>query len=146
MADKASMGSVSAASAPARKVRHMNSTFRTHRWLAGSGLALLVLTGLGCDAENTAHPPMDDVDPAWSCRADAHGVLRARGSVTNQSSKPSLYLVTVDFAIGGRAFDFVTERIDDVDPGETVEVEASVFDAPDGEPDCIVSDVERFEA
>lgn len=124
----------------------MNRTTRTHRWLAGSGLALLVLAGLGCDAENTVHPPMDDVDPAWSCQIDADGVLRAQGSVTNRSSKPSLYLVTVDFAVDGRSFDFVTESIDDVDPGETAEVYASAFDAPDGDADCVVSDVERFEA
>ena len=124
----------------------MTTTTRTHRWLAGSGLALLALTGLGCDAENTAHPPMDDVDPVWSCHAGVDGVVRAQGSVTNRSSKPSFYLVTVDFAVGGRSFQSVTESIDDVEPGETVEVEASVLDAPEGEPACFVSDVDRFKA
>jgi hypothetical protein len=124
----------------------MTSTTHLHRWLAGSGLVLLAAAGLGCSAESSTHPPMDDVDPPWTCQADDDGVVRAQGSVTNRSSKTSFYIVTVDFAVAGRSFDSVTETVDDVAPGETVEVEASAFDAPDGKPACAVSDVERFKA
>jgi hypothetical protein len=120
-------------------------TTRTHRLLAAGGLTLLIMGGLGCTDES-AHPPMDDVDPAWTCSTEADGVVRATGSVTNHSSKSSFYIVTIDFAISGRSFGSATSTVDEVAPGETVVLEAAARDAPTGEPTCVVSDVERFKA
>ena len=123
----------------------MTSTTGTDRWLVGGGLALLAVAGLGCSAES-AHPPIDDVSTSWTCEAGADGLLRATGTVTNHSSKPSFYVVTVDFALDGRSFDSSTATADEVEPGETVRLEASVDDPPAGDHDCFVSDVERFKA
>ena len=122
----------------------MTSSKRTNRWRAGCGLALLAGASFGCSAENTANPPIDDVDTAWDCKVGADGVLRAAGTVTNHSSKASFYMVTVDFALGGRSFDSVTTTADHVAPGESIRLEASVSDPPSGEHDCFVSGVERF--
>jgi hypothetical protein len=123
----------------------MTNSNRTNRWLAGSGLALLALCGLGC-ADESANPPMADVDASFTCDSDADGALRARGSVTNHSSKPSFYVVTIDFTVDGRSFESATGTVDDVAPGETAPIEVAAFEAPEGDLDCFVSDVDRFKA
>ncbi len=124
----------------------MTFTQRTTRCLAGSSLALLAAVSLGCSAENSAHPPIDDIGSSWECGTGTDGVLRAAGTVTNHSSQLSFYLVTVDFALDGHSFDSATTTADGVAPGETVRVEASISDPPAGDHDCFVSDIDRYKA
>jgi hypothetical protein len=66
--------------------------------------------------------------------------------VTNHSSKSSVYLITVDFTVDGESFDTGLAFADDVDPGESVALQATASDPPAGDADCVVSDVQRFKA
>ena len=124
----------------------MTFTQRTTRCLAGSGLALLAAVSLGCSAENTAHPPTDDIGRLVGVRDRNRRRASRPGTVTNHSSKPSFYLVTVDFALDGHSFDSATTTADGVAPGETVRLEASISDPPAGDHDCFVSDIDRYKA
>ena len=123
----------------------MTHTTRIHRWLAGSGLALIALGGLGCSGDSTTHAAVDDLDSNWSCTTES-GVAKARGSVTNHSSEPSFYIVTVDFRAEGRRFESTAHSRDGVAPGETADIEVAVADAPAGDVECAVRDIERFKA
>jgi hypothetical protein len=124
----------------------MTSTTRSHHWLAGCGIVVAAAAlGLGC-ADESAHPPMADVGQEWTCSAGPDGTLRASGAVTNHSSKPSFYLVTIEFTVDGVPFDTTTATVDDVGPGETARIESTVLHAPAGDPECVVSDVDRFKA
>ena len=99
-----------------------------------------------CDVERgTSHPPSNDVNPGWTCQVE-RGRVRSSGTITNQSSKPSLYVIDVEFRLDGGVVDRSTVGIDDVDPGETAYVETSSFDVVDDDVTCHVVSVDRFEA
>jgi hypothetical protein len=125
----------------------MTTAKRTHRWLAGSGLAaILAASGFGCSGENTANPPLDDIDHPWACATGEDGVVRAEGTVTNRSSKPSSYVVTVEFTDDGEDLGSASASVDHVDPGETTELIVSSGETAHGDADCTVDDVARFKA
>jgi hypothetical protein len=123
------------------------SSTRAHRRsltvAAGLLAALAALTA--CDGATT-HPPLDDVDPGWVCDT-TDDTIRAVGTITNHSSQPSFYVVSVEF----RAPDGeVAERsgsVDGVGPGETVTIGVTADDfVADGDVSCHVSDVTRLRA
>ncbi len=72
--------------------------------------------------------------------------MRSSGTITNQSSKPSFYVIDVEFRLDGRVVDHSSVGIDDVDPGETARVETSSSDVVDDDVTCHVVNVDRFEA
>ena len=113
--------------------------------IALAALAAPVVFGLAaCDTE-TANPPLRDVDQGWQCQPD-DGLVHATGSVTNHSSKPSFYVVTVSFFADGVEFDHATATADGVAAGATAPVSASTGERPSGDVTCAVTDVERFKA
>ena len=118
----------------------------TTKRLALAALALPLAFGLGaCDPDESSNPPQDDVDAGWTCVAE-DGLVRSEGSVTNHSSKPSFYLVTVTFSSEGEQFGSATASVDGVESGATAQLAASADVTPAGDLSCVVSEVERFKA
>ena len=123
------------------------STSRRRHFVIGAAIALIACFALSaCDVEGgTSHPPRNDVNPGWTCQVE-RGRVRSSGTITNQSSKTSFYVIDVEFRLDGRVVDHSTAGIDDVDPGETAYVETSSSDVVDGDVTCHVASVDRFEA
>ena len=121
-------------------------TTKTTKLVALAALALPLAFGLGaCDPDESTNPPMDDVDPGWTC-VEEDGLVRSEGSVTNHSSKASFYLVTVTFYADGARLDSSTASVDGVDSGATATLSASTDVPSHGDVSCVVSEVERFKA
>lgn len=123
----------------------MTTTKKT-KLVALAALALPLAFGLsGCDPDDGPNPPRADLDPGWTCVAE-DGLVRSEGTVTNHSSKPSFYLVTVTFSSEGEQLDSVTASVDGVESGATATLSASADVSPHGDVSCVVSDVDRFKA
>ena len=123
------------------------SISRRRHFVTGATIALIACFALSaCDVEGeTRHAPRDDVNAGWTCEVE-RGQVRASGTITNQSSKSSFYVIEVEFRLDGRVVDHSTAGIDDVDPGETARVETSSSDVVDDDVTCQVSKIERYEA
>jgi hypothetical protein len=120
---------------------------RTHRFLTAAGLGLAVVAGASaCSTQNTAHRPIDDVNTGWTCQTGADGFARSVGSVTNHSSKPSFYLLTVEFGVDGRLAKRATGSLEELAPGATARLEVVGDQVPAGELSCRVAEVERLRA
>lgn len=126
--------------------RQARPTRRSRRrsLLAGAALLTALAAVAACDGA-TSHAPLDDVDPGWTCVASGD-VVHAGGTITNNSSKTSFYVVSVEFRSGQE----VAQRsssVDGVAPGQTVTVGVAADDlAATGDVSCHVSDVTRLKA
>jgi len=132
------------------------------------GLAALVLIGLlGCAADksdddasagaggetgptthsgNEDNPPTADVS-LDNCAAGAAGWITASGVITNNSSKASNYLVSVEFLDGaGTRYAEGVATANGVAPGQRVEYEAPGFTDPRDGTTCRVVSVDRYAA
>jgi hypothetical protein len=122
-------------------------TISPHHFIAGAAVALVAcftLSACEVDAE-TSHPPREDVDAGWTCSVD-DDVVRARGTITNHSTKASFYIVETEFRLDGHVVDHRTASVDDVEPGETARVETVSSDVVDDGVTCHVTSVDRFKA
>jgi hypothetical protein len=120
---------------------------RTQRWLTAAGLGLVVAAGASaCSTQNTAHRPIDDVNTGWTCQTGADGITRSAGSVTNHSSKPSFYLLTVEFGVDGRPATRATGSLEELAPGATGRLEVAADQVPSGPLSCRVAEIERLRA
>jgi hypothetical protein len=99
---------------------------------------------------NTENPPEDDVT-LGECDTDpTTRFMQASLEVTNHSSEPSNYIMTVAFEAedGGRQITTGSAVIDGLRPDQSTTVEASALqEAPGGQDfSCRISQVERFAA
>ena len=118
---------------------------KTTKLIALAGLALPLALGLTACDDESAHPPLDDVDSGWTC-AHEDGVVRASGAVTNHSSKASFYAVTVSFSADGVQYATGSTTVDEVGPGRSARLEVTSDEEADGDLTCAVTEVERFKA
>jgi hypothetical protein len=112
--------------------------------LAGALLAGLALAA--CMDDESANPPLDDIDTGWACAPDPTGGVRAVGTVTNHSSTTSFYVIEIAIERGDEVLDEDSATIDEVAPGETARVDARVSDLDGSGASCTVTGVERFKA
>ncbi|MHA6759802.1 hypothetical protein [Streptacidiphilus sp. PAMC 29251] len=106
---------------------------------------VVVLSRSSSKSTNKTHPPADDVRIS-SCAVDpTTGFPTAKLTITNQSSKTSTYLVTVEFdkADGTRVSEGATGSTS-VAPGQKVETSAGGPDQVSGKISCKVTDVTRL--
>src|SRR5262245_28793005 len=108
----------------------MNTTHnlaRFRRWrraaIVPAFVGALVLTGC---LDESANPPMHDVDPGWECIPDAGGGVRSVGTVTNHSSKTSFYVIDLAVERGDDTLARSSASVDGVEPGETVRIDTLV--------------------
>lgn len=107
---------------------------------AGVLAIVLGLVACGDDPLNDDDNPLND---DLECTIEEHGGPKATGTLTNDSSEPSRYTITVSFldATGTRVAEGMTS-VDNVQPDETRTWE--VFANEDrGGNDCQVMSVER---
>ena len=107
--------------------------------LAGDETAEGPITNSG----NTENPPAGDV-ALTTCDGGDYGLTTAGLVITNNSSEPSTYFVTVEFVAGGVRYGEGFASSSAVAPGQQVELDA--LGADDLRPDttCNVTQVERF--
>jgi hypothetical protein len=117
---------------------------RLRNAVAGCAIAASLLVAGACEDES-AHPPLDDIDAGWTCTHEA-GLVRTAGTITNHSSKTSFYLIDIEFRDNGKVVANRGASVDGVGPGQTTQVEsvAAVTDATDIS--CHVKSVDRFKA
>jgi hypothetical protein len=87
-----------------------------------------------------------DVDGSVRCTMTSAGDVQATGTVTNHSSKASSYWVDITISVDGDEVDTRTAVAEDVEPGDSVPLEAILRDAPAGDPTCEITDVLRVKA
>ena len=109
-------------------------------------LALAALLALPLLAACGAAEAEADVSSSIHCTTTPSGAVEASGTVTNHSSKASSYWVDITISVDGTKVDTRTAVIEDVEPGDSVPLEATLRDAPRGAPSCEVTDVLRLKA
>lgn len=122
------------------------ATCRRKHLFIGTAVALITCFSLSAceDANNSAHPPREDLDSGWTCHVEGD-VVRASGTITNHTSKPSFYVVETEFRFDGHAVDHRSATIDELAPGHTARVETVSSHMVDDGVTCHVS-VDRFKA
>lgn len=100
--------------------------------------------GIITNSPNDENPPQDDVD-LTDCVLDEQGLMTTEGTVTNNSSKPSTYFITVSFETDGGDTQLATgiATIVDLGPGQRTDLRADSFQAPEGDFTCRVTLVQR---
>ena len=106
------------------------------------------LTGDGpaSDSGNTSNPPPSDLNDDLNCGTDEAGWIAATGTLTNQSSGLSNYIISVNFTDNaGTIYANGTAFVNNVPAGETASWKASgLTDFRDGT--CTVVEVNRYAA
>ncbi|HEY8526752.1 MAG TPA: DUF4190 domain-containing protein [Acidimicrobiales bacterium] len=96
---------------------------------------------------NTENPPTEDVE-LTECGAGVVGgggpFVGAAGTITNHSSEPSDYLITVEFVADGVRYDESLSSATAVAPGQSVEWEAPGFEEARPGTECTITQVERY--
>jgi hypothetical protein len=133
----------------------MNTTpnpARARRWRRRAVVVPAIVGALaltGC-LDESANPPMHDVDAGWECIPDAGGGVRSVGTVTNHSSKTSFYVIDLAVEVGGDTWARGSASVDGVEPGETVRIDTLIDDDDDEidltDAECTVTSVDRFKA
>jgi hypothetical protein len=116
--------------------------------LLGAGCAAL-LGGAADEAEEDLEAEQaaeaSDVAAEVTCGPDAIGFAEATGRVTNSSSKPSNYLITVTFTGADEVqYGEGVASVLDLAPGATAEWETTAAEDWRDGTTCVVSDVERL--
>jgi cytoskeletal protein RodZ len=105
-------------------------------------------SGIQSNSLNGSHPPQADINTtATRCTTDsALGFAQANGTLTNHSSKPSNYLITVTFKnAAGVQFADGNAAVQNVAAGGTATWSAdSASQAPRGTWTCQVAQVDRL--
>ena len=110
----------------------------------GCALAASLLVAGACTDES-AHPPLDDIDPGWTC-VHEEGLVRTAGTITNHSSKTSFYMIDIEFRDSGKVVASSGASVDGVGPGETTQIESVAPIADASDVSCHVKSVDRFKA
>jgi hypothetical protein len=97
-------------------------------------------------SDNASNPPQADLNGDTECTVDDFGGVVAKGTLTNNSSKTSSYMIQVSFNdAAGVRFAEAPAFYNDVRAGETVLWDTPAFTRPvEGAWTCEVVSIERF--
>lgn len=96
---------------------------------------------------NTENPPTDDVELA-ECGPGVGNVggnfIGAAGTITNHSSEPSDYMITVEFTADGTRYTESFSSASAIAPNQSAEWSALTVDEARPNTECNITSVERF--
>jgi hypothetical protein len=104
-------------------------------------------TGVRSSSGNEENPPADDVS-VTSCEADDVGFMVAKGTVTNNSSEASDYIIEIAFESSDGATQYGTGSafVSGLEPGQNTPLDANSLTEAGGEFVCRITEVDRFAA
>ena len=95
---------------------------------------------------NAEHPPQKDISADdMSCTTDSSGDMKASGTLTNHSSKTSLYSITISFRQNGNEIATGADFLPSVDAGETADWTALSSVEANGTFTCRIVEIDRLD-
>ena len=95
---------------------------------------------------NEKNPPQKDISADdMTCTTDSSGNMKASGTVTNHSSKTSLYSITISFRQNGNEIATGGDFLPSVDAGQTADWTANSGVEADGTFTCRIIEIDRLD-
>ena len=95
---------------------------------------------------NEKNPPQKDISADdMTCTTDSSGNMKASGTVTNHSSKTSLYSITISFRQNGNEIGTGADFLPSVDAGQTADWAANSGVVADGTFTCKIVEIDRLD-
>jgi len=95
---------------------------------------------------NSKNPPQKDISAEnMTCTTDSSGSMKASGTVTNHSSKNSVYVITISFRRNGTEVGAGSDFLPSVGAGETANWTANSAVEADGTFTCRIVEIDRLD-